>query len=183
MPLFRDGRARHGLTFVVVLANVIALTAFAQQQQKKPGRKKARAAREGQASATPSPNSEVPLPIGHEAKGLTFPDFDAEGKIRGRFVAGVARRSDQDHIEFHDLKITTFNDNEQVDLEVAMSQAVLDMNTRVLSSSAPTTIKRTDFNIIGDTVSFDTNARQATMTGNVKMTITDAAKYSGQKTK
>src|SRR2546421_275493 len=29
----------------------------------------------------------IPLPIGHEAKGLTLPDFDTEGRLRGKFIA------------------------------------------------------------------------------------------------
>lgn len=181
MPPFPDDRARRVLICIVVVANVIALSAFGQQQ-KKLGRKKAQAARAARASATPQ-NGQVPLPVGHEAKGLTFPDFDEDGHLRGQFAAGTARRADPDHMEFHDLKITTFTDNEQVDLQVVMAESVLDMNTHVLSSSHPTTIKRTDFEIVGDTARFDTTARQGTLTGNVKMTITDAAKYSGQKPK
>ena len=123
----------------------------------------------------------MPLPIGREAKGLVFPDIDENGHLRGRFVAGTARRLDQDHMEFRDLKITTFTEDDRVDLEIAMAESVLDLNTRVLSSPQKTTIKRTDFEIIGDTARFDTAARQGTVTGNVKMTITDVSTFSKQK--
>jgi hypothetical protein len=173
---FRSGRARRVIILILVTANLAAFSTSAQQK-KKIGRKKARAA----TSASPSPGSQVPLPIGHEAKGLVFPDMDENGHLRGRFVAGTARRVDQDHMEFRDLNITTFTEDDEVDLEIAMPHSVLDMNTRILTSTQPTTIKRTDFQIVGDTGRFDTAKRQGTITGNVKMRITNAAKYSGQK--
>jgi len=55
------------------------------------------------------------------------------------------------------------------------------LNTHVLSSPQRTTIKRADFEIAGDTARFDTAARQGTMTGNVKMVITDQSKLRPQK--
>src|SRR5256885_11056128 len=64
------------------------------------------------ASASASPGEQtltnIPLPIGHEAKGLVLPDFDASGHLVGRFEAGTARRLDQEHVGFQNLKITTF---------------------------------------------------------------------------
>jgi len=178
---FRNGRARRAVLFSIIGTSALALCAMADQP-KKLGRK--RAGRPGAtttATATPEAGAQVPLPIGREAKGLVFPDIDENGHLRGRFVAGTARRLDQDHMEFRDLKITTFTEDDQVDLEIAMAESVLDLNTRVLSSPQKTTIKRTDFEIIGDTARFDTAARQGTITGNVKMTITDMSTFSKQK--
>src|ERR1700731_3598423 len=43
----------------------------------------------------------IPLPVGHEAKGLVLPDFDLEGHLRGRFEAESAKRLDEVHIGFH----------------------------------------------------------------------------------
>ena len=179
MRPFRSARAgRALLLFTGIAVNALVFSALADPP-KKAGRKKAHPA-----EASPSPTGEtaaqVPLPVGHEAKGLVFPDIDENGHLRGRFVAGIARRADQDHMEFRDLKITTYTENDQVDLEIAMADSVLDLNTRVLQSPKKTTIKRTDFEIVGDTARFDTAARQGTVTGNVKMTITDAKTFSRQ---
>ena len=176
---FPSGRALRVLFFIIIGANTFAYSAIADQP-KKGGRKRA-ARPDAAATATPEAGAQVPLPIGREAKGLVFPDIDENGHLRGRFVAGTARRLDQDHMEFRDLKITTFTEDDQVDLEIAMAESVLDLNTRVLSSPQKTTIKRTDFEIIGDTARFDTAARQGTITGNVKMTITDMSTFSKQK--
>src|SRR6516165_4958166 len=115
----------------------------------------------------------IPLPIGHEAKGLVLPDFDGEGHLRGRFEAGTAHRIDEEHIGFQHLKITTYTPENQTDLQIDMRTSVLDLKTHVLSSQERTTIQRADFNIVGDSVYFDTNTRTGRLIGNVKMVITD----------
>src|SRR5881296_3285342 len=129
--------------------------------------------------ATPTPSAgeqsltSIPLPIGHEAKGLVLPDFDLEGHLRGRFEAGTAHRIDQEHIGFEQLKITTYTPENQPDLQVDMPTSVLDLKTRILSSQERTTIQRADFNIVGDSVQFDPDTRTGRLIGNVKMVITD----------
>src|SRR5438309_9216016 len=90
------------------------------------------------ATATPSASpgeqglTNIPLPVGHEAKGLVLPDFDAEGHLRGKFEAGTAYRIDQEHIAFQQLKITTYTPEDQRDLRIDMSTSVLDLKTRIL---------------------------------------------------
>jgi hypothetical protein len=115
----------------------------------------------------------IPLPIGHEAKGLVLPDFGADGRLRGKFEAGTAHRIDQEHVGFQHLKITTYTPESQPDLRIDMQTSVLDLKTRILSSQERTTIQRSDFNIAGDSVQFDTNAKTGRLIGNVKMVITD----------
>jgi hypothetical protein len=138
------------------------------------GRKK-RAGAGAKPSASPGEQSltNIPLPIGHEAKGLVLPDFDANGHLRGRFEAGTAHRIDQEHIGFQHLKITTYTPQSERDLQIDMNTSVLDLKTRVLSSKERTTIQRADFNITGDSVQFDTNSKTGRLIGNVKMVITD----------
>jgi hypothetical protein len=137
-------------------------------------------------SATPSASpgqqslTNVPLPIGHEAKGLVLPDFDLEGHLRGKFEAVSAKRLDEYHIGFNSLKITTYNSGtQQPDLTLEFSEAVLNLTTRILSSKERTLIKRADFNIAGDSVEFDTNTRIGRMVGNVKMVITSQSQLLG----
>jgi hypothetical protein len=127
-------------------------------------------------TATGSPSGQsltnIPLTTGHEAKGLVLPDFDLDGRLRGRFEASSARRIDDDHIGFHGLKIITYTPEKTPDLVIEISDSVLDLKTRILSSKQRTTIKRADFNIAGDSVEFDTNTRAGKLMGNVKMVIT-----------
>ncbi|HEX4638280.1 MAG TPA: hypothetical protein VH170_02215 [Chthoniobacterales bacterium] len=128
--------------------------------------------------ATPTPAAgeqnlaNIPLPIGHEAKGLVLPDFDLEGHLRGKFEAASAKRLDEEHVGFHALKITTFTPENKPDLTIQLSESVLNLKTRILTSPQRSVIQRADFNIAGDAVEFDTNTRTGKLIGNVKMTIT-----------
>ena len=155
----------------VVLSILIGLPCASAQPKGRKGKPRAKTA----PNASPGEQSltNIPLPIGHEAKGLVLPDFDADGHLRGKFEAGKAHRIDEGHVGFEQLKITTFTPEDQQDLRIDMSTSVLDLKTRILSSKARTTIQRADFNIAGDSVEFDTNSRTGRLVGNVKMVITD----------
>lgn len=138
-------------------------------------------------SATPTPSASlgqqgltnIPLPVGHAAKGLVLPDFDLEGHLRGRFEAEAAKRLDEEHIGFHSLKITTYTPDKKTDLTIELSESVLNLKTRILSSRERTVIKRADFDIAGDSVEFDTNTRTGKLVGNVKMVITSQSQLLG----
>ncbi len=161
-----------------VLSILIGLSNASAQSKGRKGRARAKA--RPSASAGEQSLTNIPLPIGHEAKGLVLPDFDGDGHLRGKFEAGTAHRIDQEHIGFEQLKITTYTPEDQPDLRIDMSTSVLDLKTRILSSKARTTIERADFNIAGDSVEFDTNSRTGRLIGNVKMVITDKSRLTGK---
>jgi hypothetical protein len=177
----RSARALHAsalLSLLLIFLFAIfasAASALADQDKakNKPGKKRKNLA-SPTASSSPGEQSltNIPLPIGHEAKGLVLPDFDLEGHLRGKFVASTARRVDEGHIRFQDLKITTFTPENQTDLQIDMRTSIFDLNTKVLSSQERATVKRADFDIVGDSIQFDTNTRTGRMIGNVKMVIT-----------
>jgi lipopolysaccharide export system protein LptC len=64
-----------------------------------------------------------------------------------------------------------------------MSEAVLNLNTRVIETKRRSTIKRTDFEIAGDSMRFNTATHQGTMTGNVHMTIFNQEEIAAGPTK
>src|SRR6266513_2097184 len=175
MLLFRSGRSSHWSWLVWLLSVVLSVVISAPPMfgQSKGRKKRARATATPSASSGEPSLTNIPLPIGHEAKGLVFPDFDADGHLRGRFEAETAHRIDQEHIGFQHLKITTYTPESQPDLQIDMHTSVLDLKTRVLSSQERTMIQRSDFNIAGDSVQFDTNSKTGRLIGNVKMVITD----------
>ena len=146
--------------------------------QSKGRKKKAGTSERGSAGEQSLTN--IPLPIGHEAKGLVLPDFDGDGRLRGKFEAGTAHRIDQEHVGFQHLKITTYTPESQPDLQIDMKTSVLDLKTRILSSQERTTIQRSDFNIAGDSVQFDTNSKTGRLSGNIKMVITDKSHLTGK---
>jgi hypothetical protein len=182
MLLFRSGRAVRWRWIAPLLSLALLLIPFSTHQAladkgKGKGGKKKQAAK-----VSPSEESltNIPLPIGHEAKGVVLPDFDSEGRLRGRFEAGTARRVDQEHVQFDVLKITTYTPEKQQDLTIEMNESVFDLKTRILSSKERTKVTRADFNIVGDSVQFDTNTHTGRLIGNVKMVITDQSKFKPQ---
>ena len=136
------------------------------------------------AGPTASPGEQslanIPLPIGHEAKGLVLPDFDVDGHLRGKFVAVTAHRIDEEHVGFKQLRIMTYTPDNQPDLTIDMNTSVLDLKTRILSSKERTKIRCADFNIAGDSVQFDTNSKTGRLIGNVKMVITDKSNLTAR---
>ncbi|HST29902.1 MAG TPA: hypothetical protein VLK27_03575 [Chthoniobacterales bacterium] len=174
---FHDGRSGNwGFVFCglsILLTLLIAGPAIAAKPKAKKDKLPS-----ASAAGTPTDQSltNIPLPIGHEAKGLVLPDFDIQGHLRGRFEAETAKRIDEVHIGFHALKITTYTPESQPDLTIELSESILNLKTRILSSNERSMIKRADFNIVGDSVEFDTNSRVGKLVGNVKMVITSQTK-------
>jgi hypothetical protein len=182
---FRSGRLG-SLGWIASLLSILSLSIFLSAHDALADKGKGKGGKKKKAMASPSvsPGEEsltnIPLPIGHEAKGLVLPDFDSDGHLRGKFEAGTARRLDQEHVRFNTLKITTFTPESKPDLTIEMSESIFDLKTRILSSNDRTTVRRADFNIVGDSVQFDTNTRTGKLTGNVKMVITDQSRFKLQ---
>src|SRR5438128_5869822 len=82
-------------------------------------------AKPGRPQPTASPGAaqsltNIPLPVGHDAKGLVLPDFDSNGRLRGKFAAKTARRLDEGHVGFEDLQIITYTPENRPDLQINM---------------------------------------------------------------
>ena len=172
---------RRVLSFWLASVLICVVIVAPQVSGQSKGRKK-KAGTSATAGGSPGEQSltNIPLPIGHEAKGLVLPDFDGDGRLRGKFEAGTAHRIDQEHVGFQHLKITTYTPQSQPDLQIDMKTSVLDLKTRILSSRERTTIQRSDFNIAGDSVQFDTNSKTGRLSGNIKMVITDKSHLTGK---
>jgi hypothetical protein len=172
---FRSGRVRIATAWqagraLLVLVLVCAFGSTAPGA----GRGKKRLKKEAETAEQKGEDS-IPLPVGHEAKGLVLPDYDRRGSLHNRFEVGVAKRLDVNHMQMRDLNLTTYTAQQKPDLRIRMSDSILDLNTKVISSKTRSTVRRKDFEIAGDTMQFDTAARQGTMSGNVKMVITGQA--------
>jgi hypothetical protein len=167
-------RYRYWVPWIWLLSVVLAVSSLVPHAS---AQSKGHKGKPPKAAPSSSPREQsltnIPLPIGHEAKGLVLPDFDGDGHLRGKFEAGTAHRIDEEHVGFKQLKISTYTPDNQPDLRIDMSTSVLDLKTRILSSKERSKIQRADFNIVGDSVQFDTNSKTGRLIGNVKMVITD----------
>jgi hypothetical protein len=125
------------------------------------------------ASENPAQKSKmsVPLPVGHDAKKLTIPYRDGEGKLQMRFVMELGKRIDADHLAMTKLQIQMFDDAEAEEMSIDLPDSTLDLNTRVISTKSGVTIKRDDFVISGKTLEFNTETKQGRLGGRVHMKI------------
>ncbi|HEX5177519.1 MAG TPA: hypothetical protein VFV83_10840 [Chthoniobacteraceae bacterium] len=110
---------------------------------------------------------------------MVLPNYDLQGRLLGRFEAETAARIDENHVHFTNLKMITFNQQEKPAFNVDMADATLNLETRVIDSKQRTMVKRTDFEIAGDTMQFNTLTHQGTMAGNVQMTIFNQKEIAG----
>ncbi len=162
--------ARFSLLFVLACGSFVSSSVNAKRQK----------------NAPPPPPKEqlglknIPLTVGHEAKGLVLPNYDLKGHLLGRFEAATASRLDEDHVHFTNLKMTTFDEHEKPDFNIDMTEGVLNLETRVITSKARTKIKRADFEIAGDAMQFSTLTHQGTLTGNVHMTVFKQSQLTGK---
>lgn len=110
------------------------------------------------------------LPKGQPVKGLKFPSFGADGKLKMMLMADVATKIDPTHIELENMKIdATGDDGKSFHVELPFS--VFEVPTRVLTGDKGVLIKRDDFELTGDAGEFYLKTRFAKVTRNVKMIL------------
>ena len=70
------------------------------------------------------------------------------------------------------MRFTTFvPETETPNLDITVDTAVFNLKTQVLTSNVRSTVKRSDFEVSGDTMRFEMLTRQSTIEGNVKMIV------------
>ena len=177
---FRSGRAGivGAFSAVSILVLLACVGVAAEKKAAKPAAKDpspSASVAPPKKSSRPKPDEglrDIPITTGHDAKGLVIPDFDSLGRMRGKLEAGVTRRLDAENIEFQGVKFTTFiPETEKPNLEIQMDRSVFNLKTQILTSNVRSTVKRTDFEVAGDTMKFEMLTRQGTLAGNVKMIV------------
>jgi len=128
--------------------------------------------KDAEANSTPAERLDVPVPEGVPIKGITIPHYNDTGELAMKFEAEEARRVSDNLIEMDELRIQILDSEKPYDIRMETSEFNLD--TRVLTSDTQVTIKREDFEIVGDSAQFDVKTRQSRMLGNVVMTISNA---------
>jgi hypothetical protein len=122
----------------------------------------------------------VPIPVGHDAQGVRLPSFDRDGKLQMMFSIGIARRVDEDHLSMEKTFLETYNKDGSLDLSVQLKTSLLDLNTRIVTSNEPATVRRQDFEVTGDKMEFNTKTHAGKFTGHVRMTIYNLQQSVGE---
>lgn len=124
---------------------------------------------------TPTPQAkdksfDVPIPIGHSAKGIRIPIYAPNGDLQMIFESEVAFRVDEQQLKMTQLKIATYSDGKP-EMAIDMPNGFFDLKNRVLSSTDPVTIRRPDLELTGSHMTFDTQTRMGKFTGPVRMLV------------
>lgn len=144
--------------------------------KKKKDDKSGKSAKSDKSAPAPTPDGApkkltIPLVEGHDSKGLKIPYYGADGKLQMIFTISLANKVDPDHVRMEVATLETFDAEGQPEMTIDMPQSVLDLNTRVISTDKSVTIKRSDFEITGKSMQFDTEARRGKIAGDVRMLI------------
>jgi len=121
---------------------------------------------------------EVPVPIGHEVKGLRVPVRNDEGKMEMQFDMESAKRLDDQDIEMHTATIQTYNQQTaKPDAKIELKNAVMNLDTDVIKTGDPVRVSREDFVLTADGGEFNSKLRQGRVVGNVHLIIYDRDKF------
>ncbi len=121
---------------------------------------------------------EVPVPIGHEVKGLRLPVRNEEGKLEMQFDMESAKRLNDQDIEIHATTIQTYSQQTaKPDAKIELKIAVINLDTDVIKTDDPVRVSREDFVLTADGGEFNSKLRQGRVVGNVHLIIYDRDKF------
>ena len=127
-----------------------------------------------------APDLTVPIPVNHGAKGIKLPYYDEKGKLQMDFSIDSAYRSDEGHLEMKQVKMHTYDENGNVEMMIDLPSSILDLTTRIVTSNQPVTIRRSDFEVTGETMQFDTQSKSGKIVGKVRMLIYNLSDMTGK---
>jgi len=128
----------------------------------------------GIAADEPSRRIDLPVPIGHEVKGLRVPLRTSEGKMDLQFDMESATRLDDQNVEMHTASIQTFDQqSSKPDVRINLKKSVMNMETNVITSQDPILVTRSDFQLTADGMEFNSKTHQGKVFRNIRLLIYD----------
>jgi hypothetical protein len=124
---------------------------------------------------------DLPVPKGQPQKGLRIPIYSPLGLLMMNFQIGVATWVDDDNISMGDLNVETFKGDGTSEFQIDLPDSVFNIRTKELTSKAHVTVRRSDFEISGNSMTFNTETKVGQFGGGVKMIIFDARAGGSEK--
>lgn len=123
-------------------------------------------------NASPGRRLDLPVPIGHEVKGLHLPVRNNEGKMDILFDIETATRLDAQNVQMQTASIQTYNQQtSQPEVKIDLRNSTMNLDNNVIRSNEPVVITRSDFKLTGDGLEFNSKTRHGRVTGNIHMLI------------
>ena len=124
----------------------------------------------------------LPIPIGHDVKGLRVPFRNDEGKMEFRMDIEWARRLDEQNVEMRSSIIQTYDeDTYKPSAKVELKTSVMNMDTNIIVSHEPVVVTREDFRLTVDAMEFNTKTREGRVIGNVRLIIYNRDELANKK--
>jgi hypothetical protein len=121
---------------------------------------------------------DLPVPIGHDVKGLRVPVRNDQGKVEMQFDMESARRLDDQNIEMHTTTIQMYNQQTlKPDAKIELIASTMNLDTEVIKTKEEVRITREDFFFTADSGEFNSKTRQGTMFGNIHLVIYNRSKF------
>jgi len=115
---------------------------------------------------------DIPIPVGHDAKGLRLPMRNEQGQLQFILDVEKVRRVDQANVEMHNSIIQTYDDQTGAQsAKIQLLDSVMNTETNVITTHDPVVITRDDFRLTGDSAVFNTKTRQGKVMKNVRLII------------
>ena len=184
MALFRNFRFIPPVAALGMIAGIATGADGAKPAaEKTPGEPAAPPAPAPAAPAKEKDRLDLPVPKGQPQKGLRIPIYSPDGKLMMSFQIGVAEVVDADNIKMGELRLETFKENGEHEFDIDLPDSVFNAKTKELTSKAHVVIKRHDFEISGNSMTFNTETKVGTFGNGVKMVIYDARAAAGEEEK
>jgi hypothetical protein len=145
--------------------------------------------KDGTADATPAATPQAPavptsglyafgkmLPLGQAHRDMEIPSFK-NGAPASMVQAKTMTRTDDENMFLEQMNIWMYGPpgEAEKDLRVQFRTAIYHMPSNIIASEERSRISRSDFDLQGDSLIFDTASGQGKMVGNVKMVLHDAS--------
>jgi hypothetical protein len=115
---------------------------------------------------------DIPIPVGHDAKGLRLPMRNDQGRLQFILDVERVRRLDQANLDMHNSIIQTYDDQTGApSAKIQLINSVMNTDTNVITTQDPVVITRDDFRLTGDSAVFNTKTRQGKVMKNVRLII------------
>jgi hypothetical protein len=120
----------------------------------------------------PSRRIDLPVPVGHDIKGLRVPVRNDQGKVEMLFDMESATRLDDQNIEMHTVTIQTYNQQTlKPDAKINLISSTMNVDTETITTKEPVRITREDFYLTADSGRFNSKTRQGTVYGNIHLVV------------
>ena len=148
------------------------------------GKKLKKALESDDSKSTPRAKKPKPIPfplsLHDSANKLKIPETSITGQLLSQLMAAKATRLDNEHVQMNEMNLDLYHPDGKEDFHITMPTSVFNLNTRIITSDDPVTVRTQDFDLTGEKMEFNTVDRTGKLIGKVRMLIHNLKQVAGQ---